>query len=216
MKKLSLNYKIIFFLILSLGLSSCGKKDEEDTTVDNSIFFDITYTTQASRVEGTTTYTRVEGTQEMLYFIPNINVEGVDCTGTETSGCFRIAYQNYKEPQLFNPGVCSGGYEGTFTLRETTFTPEDENDANAPYNPLNPYQPPSSGGTEEDEEIPEEERIYSYVFDLTVLRRSLSAGCNTVNPLDNFSLRIIRYPNGDLIVTNSSRSMEFYMIPKLR
>lgn len=215
MKNIFLTCKLLSILILSLSLTSCGKKKKVDETLDNSVFFDITYTTQASRVEGLTTYTRVEGTQEMLFFSQSINVPNIDCSGKDDSGCFRIAYQNYKEPQL-SSGVCSGGYEGTFTLRQTEVTTADTTDANLPYNPLNPYQPPSNGTTNEDTEIPEEERIYSYTFDLTVLRRSMSAGCTAVSPLDSFSLRIIRYPNGDLFVAQPTRSMEFYVIPKLR
>lgn len=208
---------LIFNLCVMILLSSCGKKEEKKEGVDDSVFFDITYFTQASRIEGTTAYTKVEGSQEMLFFIPSIGVEGINCVNEDdaNSGCFRVSFQGYKEPQLFNNGVCSGGFEGTFTLRQVETTVSDTTDANAPYNPLNPYQKPPEDTTEE-EEIPEEEKIYSYVFDMTVLRRSFSAGCNTVNPLDNYSLRILRYPNGDLIMTNSSRSLEFYMIPKLK
>lgn len=191
-------------------LVSCGKKEEEDETVDQAIFFDIAYSTQASRIEGTTAYTRVEGTQEML-FVPDT---GDDSTASN-SGKFMVSFQNYKEPQLFNTGVCSGGYEGTFTMNETAVTDEDTTDAEEPYNPLNPYDPEVADGdtSEEDED---KEKVYSYIFNLAVTRRSLSSGCTSLSPLDAFSLRIIRYPNGDLIITNPSRSMEFYMIPKLK
>lgn len=199
-----------------LSLFSCGKQEKEDPNLDNSIFFDITYQTTATRIESITDWTANQGIQEMRYFIDTINVEGVDCTPTENSGCFRFHFNSYKEPQLFNTGFCSGGFEGTFTLREELTSQDDEDTADQPYNPLNPYNPPSSSGGD-DTEIDEENRVYTYVFDLQVhpSRRSMSSGCTSISPLDSFTLRIIRYPNGDLIVTNYSRSMEYYMVPKL-
>lgn len=205
---------LISFLLLTF--ISCGKKEEPNEDLDMGIFFDITYSTTGTRISGINDWTAIFGSQEVRFGVPSLQNENIDCTATESSGCFRVSYTNYKEPQLTTTGICSGGYEGVFSYSREIITEEDEDTAEQPYNPLNPYQPDggSSGGetvTPEDEE----NIVYAYSFILNVTRRSLSAGCSQLNPLDSFTMRIIRYPNGDLIVTHYQRSMEYYMVPKL-
>lgn len=211
MKNLFSIFNNFLFLSLLFLLFSCGAKEEDvDTVVDNSIFFDIAYTTQGSRVDGVTSYTRVEGTQELLF----ITDSGENDVPTNT-GKFTVAFQGYREPQLFNTSLCSGGYEGTFSMRRTVNEGEgDPEDPDAPYNPQDPY---NEGVPETPEEVPDaEQEVFTFIFEMTVTRRSLSSGCNAISPLNEFSLRIVRFPNGDLYVKNPSRGLEFYMFPKLR
>jgi len=211
MKNLFLIFNKFLFLSLSLVLISCGAQEEEvDIVVDNSIFFDIAYTTQGSRVDGVASYTRVEGSQELLFL-----TESGENDVQTNSGRFTVAFQGYREPQLFNTSLCSGGYEGTFTMRRTVNEGEgDPDDPDAPYNPQDPY---NNNSPDEPEDVPDAaQEVFTFIFDMTVTRRSLSSGCNAVNPLNQFSLRIVRFPNGDLYVKNPSRGLEFYMFPKLR
>jgi hypothetical protein len=212
-----------FFTILVMAtlLVSCTKKEAEETEVDDQgQFFNIVYYTVASRTSGSTSWTTAEGKQRFKF------MSEVDSTGTATGGgTFTVQYSAYREPQLFNSGTCSGGYSGDLTFQEssTTETPDED----APYDPSNPYSDGSSGGDEftgnEDDAAGEEnsddpcfnKQPTTFILSLTVKNRSLSSGCTAVAPQDRFELRVIRYCNGDLVITNSSRTMEFYAQPEL-
>jgi hypothetical protein len=209
MKKIFLIKQLFTLLAISLFLVSCAKKDDDEEVFDAGIFFNIVYQTQASRQIDTTSWTTVQGKQRFK-FDPD-----VDDTGTDTgSGNFTVQYEAYKEPQLFNAGTCSGGYAGSYTVVITTGS-GDSNSLDGPYNPLNPYNPGETTPDQTDGETADEDIVYNYLFTLTVDQRSFSTGCTAYQPQDSFQLRILRYPNGDLVITNASRSLEFYAIPEL-
>ena len=207
-------FKILLTIFLVLSISSCAKKeDDEEVDVDQgSQFFNIVYITQAVRIVGDSAWVRVEGSQRIKFSY----AEGEE--NNTSIGDFIMQYANYKEPVLFNNTLCSGGYSGGFTLEEIL---ETSNPCETcPYNPLDDYD---SGTTEDDgsnttvdpetgEEIVSN---YTFLFTMTVDARSFTSGCSQVNPQDSFQLRVIRFPNGDLVVTNASRTLEFYFTPEL-
>lgn len=202
------------FLVLIISVTSCAKKDDKtDTTTEAGLFFDIVYYTKAVRQINTTSWNTVQGVQRFKFTLDTD--ESGSSLGT---GHFVVQYDAYKEP-LYNAGTCSGGYEGSFTVQESTT--DTTTDPNSPYNPLDPYNsgdstpPPSSSTDTGTTDGTDETTVYYYIFNLTVEDDSFSAGCTTVAPQTSFSLRIIRYPNGDLIITNDSRSLDFYAQPEL-
>lgn len=217
--------KLFTLLILTTLLVSCGKKNTTETTTDDTgQFFNIVYYTVASRTTGSSSWTTAEGKQRFKFN------SAVDTTGTATgSGDFTVQYEAYREPQLFNSGTCSGGYKGTFTFQESTSTtPVDKN---APYDPTSPYSDGSTGGdtftgntgdttsTSNNNDPCFNKQPTTFILSLAVdtgpTGRSLSSGCTAVAPQNTFQLRVIRYCNGDLVITNSSRTMDFYTQPEL-
>lgn len=206
-------FKILLVALLVLSISSCAKnEEEEDDGVDrNAQFFNIVYITQAVRIIGDSAWVRVEGNQRVKFSY----AEGEE--DNTSVGEFIMQYSNYKEPVLFNSTLCSGGYEGGFTLEEII---ETSNPCETcPYNPLDPYDSGTQDDTTSEEIDPETgEPIvsnYKFIFTLTVDARSFTSGCSQVNPQDSFQMRVIRFPNGDLVVTNASRNLEFYFTPEL-
>lgn len=202
--------KIVLLSLVLFTVTSCGKKEEEEEVVDNASFFNIVYVTKASREIGATSWTTVQGFQRVKFN------SAVDDSGATTgSGDFTYSFAAYKEPQLFNSGTCSGGFSGAFTMQATGET--SNGDELQPYNPLDPYDDGSQDLPQDSETTDEEETdiVYNYLFSLTVSDKSFTSGCTAVQPQDSFQLRLIRYPNGDLILTNPSRTLEFYLTPEL-
>lgn len=213
--------KNLTLLVLTTLVVSCGKKEKAATdTDDTGLFFNIVYYTVASRTNGSNSWTTAEGKQRFKF------ISEFDTTGTATgSGTFTVQYSAYREPQLFNSGTCSGGYSGDLVFQEdSTSAPIDDD---APYDPSNPYSDGSSGGdtftgNEDDTSSSNNsndpcfnKQPTSFLLSLTVKARSLSSGCTAVAPQDSFQLRVIRYCNGDLVITNTSRTMDFYAQPEL-
>lgn len=204
-----------FTLLLALALVGCGPKKEENTLNDEGIdinaqFFGIVYVTKASRVIGSSSWRQVEGQQRLKF----LAVTGDDGTG----GNFTMQYTNYKEPQLYSdnptaPG-CSGGYEGSFSVQETSSTVVSS-DPEGPYDPSNPYN--GGGGNEDNSSDTSTPNSYYFLFNLNVGRVSFpqDGTCTRVNPLQSHQLRAIRFKNGDLQLTNQSRGLEFYLVPEL-
>lgn len=209
MREIFLTFKFKTLLLLSLSailMVSCGKKSsEEDPDLEdkNAEFFAVVYKTQASRIIGSTSWIGVQGIQR-LKFEKTSNSE--DTSG----GNFTVQFDTYKEPQLANQGLCSGGFSGTFTIQDTT--EQDPVDGDEPYDPMSEYNPGITNG----DATTNDTGVFTFLFTLNVTQRSFASGCSTsVNPQDSFQLRIIRYPNGDLIVTNSVRNLDHYFIPEL-
>jgi hypothetical protein len=217
MKQIYFKY---IFIILFL-LTSCGKKAEvsQDTVEQNAGFFGIVYQTTASRIMGTTPWIATNGLQRML-------VNHTGNVADTNSGSYTFQFETYKEPQLYNTNLCSGGYSGTVNITQTTDTTVSTVSGNTPYDPSATYVPlnptpsstdPSAGGVDPITGIAILPTYYSFDFDFTVASRSLSAGCNAVTPLASFTLNVIRLTKtGDLIVTNSNKGIEYYMIPQLK
>lgn len=196
--------KIVLGFVIA-GLLSCSPKDKksEDFEDRNAQFFDVVYIAQASRLIGTSNWVTVEGDFRMK-FSRSAGQDESDSSG----GDYTTHFTSYREAQLYNNGLCSGGFLGTFALRETV--DDVEGGVDGPYNPMNPY---NSGTTNPEEET--DTSRFVFIFTLTVTERSLAASCAPLNPSDPLSLRVIRFNNGDLIVTNAQRNLEFYMIPEL-
>lgn len=194
----------LILITLALGISSCSPtKKSEDFDDRNAQFFDVVYIAQASRVTGSSNWVKVQGDQRLKFF-KSSGQEESDFAG----GNYTVHFTNYKEPQLYNNGLCSGGFTGTFTLKETV--DDVDSTETGPYNPMNNYD---SGETQEADTT--DTSRFVFIFTLSVSERSLSASCAPLNPSDPLSLRVIRFNNGDLIVTNAQRTLEFYMIPEL-
>jgi hypothetical protein len=222
MKNFSTLKYLVTTLVLASMLVSCGKKNNTDTTTDDSgLFFNIVYYTVASRSIGTSGWTTAEGKQRYKFN------SDVDSTGTATgTGTFVMQYDAYREPQLFNAGTCSGGYSGSFSFQQATTVTTPDTDA--PYDPSTPYSDGSTGTsdpftgntdpgttTTNSNDPCFNKQPTTFVLSLSVEARSLSSGCTAYAPQDAFELRVIRYCNGDLVITNASRTMDFYAQPEL-
>lgn len=216
-KKLLINlFSILFFASI---LISCAKKDNEvaDPSLNN-LFFDVVYNTKFYRSIGTSAWKNVEGIQQLKF----TNNQGDTETGNldSSSGTFTMFYSNYKEIGLLNATLCSGGYTGSFFSTATNGEvcgPEEV------YNPNNPYNPCVGESEEENTNVdpitgqilPKD--IYQFSFQLSVERRSLAQGCSIISPLEVVNYDITRITsNGDLIVKDLNRNIEFYMIPDVR
>ena len=207
----------ILALILVCSVLSCSPKEEKTDDYDDrqAQFFKVVYLTQASRAIGSNSWIVVQGDFRLKFE----RSEGQDTTDS-SSGNFTIHYTAYRETQLFNNGLCSGGYQGTFTLSETLAT-STESSPTGPYNPLDPYNPGTTTSTSSTSTDEEDITRYVFLFALTVPTNndiSLSASCTPMHPGTapaTKSLRVIRFANGDLIVTDSVRGLEFYMIPEI-
>lgn len=202
------NFSTLLLMVALLVTGGCAKKKATELTEDgldpNATFFDVVYQVRASREIGTASWIAVSGIQRVKFLRTVVAEDGTE------SGNFTFQFTSYKEPQLFNSTACSGGFEGTFATQPTTSTPTDN--GGGVYNPQDPYDPGNTGGSGDTETT---QSSYYFGFNLNVTRRSLSSGCTSVNPLSSFSLIVIRFANGDLQITNSSRSLEFYLVPEI-
>lgn len=209
------NYLGKFFALISLiSLVACSAKEDktEDYEDRQAQFFKVVYLAQASRAIGSSNWITVQGSYR-LKFDRSEGQESSDSSG----GDFTVHYTAYRETQLYNNGLCSGGYKGTFSLVETVAS-SNESDQTGPYNPLDSY---NSGNPEVTEDDENDLSRYVFLFSLNIASNddiSMSSSCTPMNPgiaPTTRSLRVIRFANGDLILTDSIRGLEFYMIPEI-
>ena len=206
-------------LIIMLIMASCSKKEVEKLDVNqNALFFNIVYNTKYYRIKDSASWRLIQGKQTLQFLrSAATNEEAVDLN----AGTFILTFENYKELGLSNTNACSGGYQGNFTSTAITGTSSSgDTTANPIYDPNVPYNPNEVTDAESTinidpvtgEEIPA--ATYNFEFILDVVSKSLTAGCSAVNPLSQVKFDILRFTsNGDLIVTDYNRGLEYYMIP---
>lgn len=199
-----LNFLLFNLLAISLIACDSSKKDEPDILLDDTvIFFDVVYKTLASREIGTSSWYAVQGNQKIKFD-----------KGENNSGVYTISFDNYKETHLVQPNACSGGYRGTYALGDASESGDGNEDG--PYDPMDPYDPGSGGSGDDGELDPNVVLPVAFFFSMTVTETSLQVNCSTsITPQNPHTLRIVRFSNGELVITNYSRNLEFYMAPDI-
>lgn len=205
---MKIGYYLNFILILILVVGCKAQTSSTDTTTTSTntgdpdaVFFDVVYKTIASRLIGSTSWINVEGIQRYKF-------DKIDPTVT-SSGSFIVAYSSYKEPQLYNNNYCTGTVNGTFSVVQTDST--STSSTNTIYDPSTTYVPDQTSTDTSSQ------NFYSFNFAMTVASKSLSSGCGTtINPLASYKLNMIRFYNGDMIISYPDRGIEFYTIPELK
>lgn len=194
---------ILKMLFLATILISCGtpKDSTEDNEDANNQFFDVVYITQASKISGQSSWTVVQGDQRIKFLQ----------SSEASTGTFTFSFANFREPQLAT-NACSGGFTGDYTTESTEDTTVD-NEENTSYNPLDPYDPETENPDNGDEDEEEIDQILVYVFDLALTDRSLTSGCR--NYENAYQVKAIRFTNGDVILTDLSRNIDYYMVPEI-
>ena len=190
----TIGFVLFFFLI------SCSPPTTTDPTVDPATFFSITYiATESEGINLTTPWTPVQG-QFLMKFTQSTD------PAANGSGTFIMHYTSYLEPQLcpFNQNcVCSGGTDGVFTVYDPNASPTPTSSA-VPYSPTTTYTPTTNGSSSTivDPNDPTIAIIYTYNFNISISESNLTSGCK---PEANRLLQIVRFANGDLIMTNGYR-----------
>jgi hypothetical protein len=197
-----MKYLIYAFITISIALTGCGKKVAPSTLAVDQ-FFDVVYVATQYRVPGSSTWFPTSGLYEMQFL--------QDKAAKTVGGTFLMHYTSYLESNLCPYGyncVCSGGITGLFTDGTT----KAQDTSGQPYDPNMPYD--SGGGTGSttptDSSI---SKIYSFNFALNIQVVNLTTGCANGHKY-NQPVRIYRFSNGDLIVTNDTSQL--YMTPEIK
>lgn len=201
-------------MILSLfTLFSCGEKKEDDE-YNNDTFFDIVYETLAVREAGRNDWILIDGIRDVK-FNTTTKVKKDEELPNYLEGTFQFVLTNYTRSQAITP--CTGGWTGNFTLNlfvgseapGGTTQPNGE-----PYSVLNPYNP--NGGTISIDPEDVIDEIRTYLFENTVTNVSLYPQETCTFPFTTHSLKVVRFPNGTLILEDLSQGLEYFLRPKLR
>lgn len=238
-------FSLLIFLSLfstaSCSQDKCANSDSEECKIselEKIGFFNITYETLASRPISTTPsdWIDVAGCREMKLGT-SVTVNDDEALPDALTGDFTIALQGFK--RTLSSGSCTGGNAGGFSL---TFQNEEAADSvpeeeKPPYSIFDPYNNVNRVNPN-DEEVnsdPENE-IRTYIFGMTPSRESMSpasqcvgqiycpaesGGVNDPDGIDqennpcSYSLKVVRFPNGHLILDDTSKGVQYYLKPRL-
>lgn len=206
--------KFKLFLVFSLLLSfSCGKK-EDKVKISNDNFFDVVYESIAVREAGRTEWTLTDGSRDVK-FDTTTKVGDDEELPNYLEGTFKFVLNEYSRSQAIAP--CSGGWNGTFIVnmyvgQQTVSGPAQ--DPNGNYNVLDPYDPSGGVVSVNPEDLVEE--IKTYIFDNIVKNVELYPQETCAFPFTTHSLKVVRFPNGTLIMEDTSKALEYFYRPKLR
>lgn len=203
-----MNKIIILILIL---LSSCGKKKETPTALQELGFFDIVYETIATRAIGDTSWISNVGTREVK-FLTTTTVTEDESLPPVLQGTYTYSFQGFSK--LASQAACSGGFNGSFdmtyqdqgTTSGTTVTQEPK------YDPLGTYNADTNTTTTADTNIA---IINTFEFSLTLLNKSFTP-LNCETPPNTNTIKVVRFSNGDLIEDDTAKNLQYYLRPKLR
>lgn len=202
--------KINLIFLIFLTLFSCGRREEEEefSELQERSFFDIVYQTVAVRPIGNNTWRTPTGVREVLFDITT-DISDDEQLPQNIQGNYTIVYTGYTR-DISNIPPCQGGYEGTFTVENIVSDNISQEDAedDGIYTVFDNY----SNGVLPDEGDVE---VLTYRFDLSETNRSLNPvdGCPAL--LNNYTLRAIRFQNGEVIMEDVQQGLEFFMRPKV-
>ena len=211
--------KILTIILLSFLLFSCGQEnsndDEEITDFDQANFFDVVYETLAVRQLGQEIWTLTDGRRDVK-FESTTQIDENETLPDQVEGTFQFSLQSYTRSQAI--ASCTGGWDGDFSLdlfEDGGDIGDIEDAGDTPYSVLDPYNPDEDSNTAID---PDDvvEGIRTYFFSLKVNNVSLFPQDSCSFPFTNHSLKVIRFPNGTLIMEDSSKGLEYFLRPKLR
>jgi hypothetical protein len=216
--------KFLLIILILTVLGSCGQEvEEEKTEFEQQSFFDVVYETTSARPIGELVWTKIDGSRDVK-FDSNVILEDEDSIPSLIEGTFVFKLVNYT--WLKSIEECSGTWDGKFDLSFVSVGSDNSNvisveDVN--YSILDPYNPNNGTDSIDPNDIIEE--IRTYQFDLTVENVNLYPTVENVNlspqetcsfPFTTHSLKIIRFPNGTLIMEDNSKGLEYFLRPKLR
>lgn len=205
---------ILMILFLCISCAQESENDKEVTEFDEVSFFSIVYETLAVRQIGQTDWTLTTGDRDVK-FDTSTTIDENETLPDQVEGTFQFALTEYTRSQAI--AACTGGWDGNFTLdlfEEGGSTGYVEDLGDVPYNVLDPYI-----GDDTEEVIDPDavvEGIRTYFFSMNVNNVSLFPQESCSFPFTNYSLKIVRFPNGTLILEDSSKGLEYFMRPKLR
>jgi len=236
LEKVKVSSLIIFFLLLLAACSqdSCTDSNSEEckkSDLEVRGFFDVAYETVASRPIGDPSWVYVSGCRAVK-FKTTTAVADDEALPATLEGSFVFNLTSFKRtPSAAN---CSGGNQGNFAL---TFQDEEQassvsDEDKPPYSIFDPYNDVTRVENDDDDTSgadSDEDEIRTYIFNLKPSLESVQPAssctgqiyCNnsgTINQNENpcdYSITIVRFPNGHLIVDDTSKSLQYYLKPRL-
>lgn len=228
---------VVFLLSLMMSCSQdeCANSDSDEckkTDLEVKGFFDVAYETVASRPVGDPTWVYVSGCKAVK-FKTTTDVSDDEALPDTLEGSFVFSLTSFKRtPSAAN---CSGGNQGSFALtfqdgeQVTSVSDEDK----PPYSVFDPYNDVTRVENEDEDNTTgaedEDDEIRTYIFSLKPSLESVqpASSCTgqiycgnagTINqetsPCD-YSIKIVRFPNGHLIVDDTIKSVQYYFKPRL-
>lgn len=206
MRSLLLNsLKIGCFVTLSFILASCGKQEEETEgfkySLENQSYLQELY----REVDSSGNWLshsgrraiRVEPNNYKNAFDHYLEYIGVYCFG-ESEATYRYVSQNEFASAINSGGTTGGGTSGGSTSGAGS---------GGPYNPHDPYETP------EDPIDPDSKaEVMDYFMISTIKKNTVTVGCNF--PIETVQYTHFRlFQNGDLIIKDYNRRMEFWFKP---
>lgn len=235
----------ILFLILAALSVSCSqekcpsgstKEECQVSELERVGFFNIAYETIASRPisSSASTWIEVNGCREMK-FASNISAEDDAALPANLTGDFIIALQSFKTSA--STGPCAGGNKGAYTMTfqdgESAETVADED--KPPFSIFDPFNDVTRVNYVEDEEENDDpdNEIRTYLFAMTPAQETTGpqsemcggqiycAAREANNSIDqdkhpcDYSFKVVRFPNGHLILDDTSKGVQYYLKPRL-
>lgn len=238
MRTFSVIFLLFLLSVVSCSKDKCANSDSEEckiTEVQKIGFFNITYETIASRPISTTPtqWIDVSGCREMKLGTKT-SVKDDEALPESLTGDFTVALQNFK--RTLSSGSCTGGNTGNFTLtfqdlEAADSVPEEDK---PPYSIFDPYNNVNrvNNNDEEVNSDPENE-IRTYIFGMAPTRESMQptescggqiycpnsvnepGGVNQDTKPCSYSFKVVRFPNGHLILDDTSKGVQYYLKPRL-
>lgn len=211
-----LNLLMIFFLLASCGEQD--KKDEDITSLDVQEFFSIVYETVGVRALGSSdNFLASSGVREMKFNTTTV-LDDPENVPINIEGNFTFFYTQFRNP-VSSRLITQGGYLGRFVVIDSQVGVSEEEiidqDDDDEYGVLDPYQ----SGSEPLDPDDEVEGFTTIVFDIFINDRSCSNSndCTFFNTLqDDQTIRMIRFPNGEVIMDEFATGFQYLMKPKIR
>ena len=207
----------IFVLLISLILiNSCGQQAEEDTTENDELqFFDVVYEGLTWRPIGNQTWIQSTG-ERLLKFETRTKIGDEEVLPENLEGTFAFNLGSYKK--ISSDSACSGAFQGTFILElfesNTIGEVVDDNDdeCSSSWGVYCPYDPNPNTTVDPEDQV---ENIRTYQFKLKITQQQF-APSNCESPFIEHDLKVVRFPNGTLIVDDPSKGIQYFFRPKLR
>jgi hypothetical protein len=208
--------KILVLLLSLLLVNSCGQQAEEETTENDELkFFDVVYEGLTWRPIGNDTW--IQSTGERLMKFETTTVIGDEEVLPENlEGTFAFSLGAYKK--ISTDPSCEGKYQGTFLLKlfETNTIGEvaagDDSECASSWGVYCPYDPNPDSTIDPEDQV---DNIRTYQFEMKITQQQFFP-TNCESPFITHDLKVVRFPNGTLIVDDTSKGLQYFFRPKLR
>ena len=207
--------KLVLFLFLIL-LNACGQEAEEDTTENDELqFFDVVYEGLTWRPIGNETWIQSSG-DRLMKFETKTQIGDEEVLPENLEGTFAFNLGGYKK--LSSDSACTGAFQGTFILalfESNTVgevAEEDSGECASSWGVYCPYDPNPETTIDPEDLV---ENIRTYEFKLKITQQQF-APSNCESPFIEHDLKVVRFPNGTLIVDDTSKGLQYFFRPRLR